>query len=311
MVPRLLLLTTILALSASSAPALVIDAFQDGPLQLGPESTDLALQQDGLSPASVIGGARDWFALYGGSLAVDTTSGGLQLNHDRGPFEVAILRYGRALNGSPAAPLNADFTAEGHTQITFRIERAASGAAVDNKLPAYLQLSLRSGVGTPNEVGASFAVRPQISDDAFVVQMPFSEFQGFAGPLDFSDIDGINLSFFFEEFAELQISEIATSAGLPGDYNLDGAVNAADYVVWRDRVGTTSLPNRNPAAAGTIGIEDFHFWKSQFGQVFPLLTPAASVPEPTALPLLATIAACGIASLRPRTLQRPQLPLAV
>jgi hypothetical protein len=315
MVPRLLILATILAATASSASALVIDSFEAGPLQLGPESTNLALEQNGLPPASAIGGSRDWFAHYGGSLAVDTTSGSLQLNHDRGPFEVAILRYGHVLNTSPAAPLNADFTAEGHTQITFRLERTVSSAPIGNKLPAYLQLSLRSGVGSANEVGASFAVRPFISDEAMVVQMPFSEFQGFAGPLDFTDIDGIDLSFHFEDFAELEISEIATSAGLPGDYNLDGTVNAADYVVWRDRVGMTSLPNRDPAASGIIGTDDFHFWKAQFGQTFPPAAtaglPAATVPEPAMCLLLTTIAACGLASLRPRTISRPRTLLAV
>lgn len=310
---RFLLLTAVLAGFAGNASALVIDSFREGPLLQGPVTTELAQQQNGLSISTAIGGSRDWFAFYGGSLALDTTRGSLQLNHNRGPFEVAILRYGRVLNGSSAAPLNADFTADGHTQITFHLGRTASSAAVGDRLPAYLRMSLRSGVGSPQEVGASFAVRPLVSDETLVVQMPFSEFQGFAGPLDFTDIDGIDLSFYFEDFAELEISEIATSAGLPGDYDLDGAVNAADYVVWRDNLGKTSLPNRDPTASGPIGIDEYRFWKTRFGQTFPPAAsagPAITVPEPTALLLLAMIAAGGIAVLRPRSDSRSNFSLA-
>lgn len=276
----------ILVSIVSNAAAVMIDDFSEGSVSRGPNTTDIALQQGGLPTSSVIGGARDWFAQYGGSLSVGPPSGSLALNHDRGPFEVAILRYGQALNGSPLAPLNADLTDGGHSQITFHIERTARGIAGEGSLPAFLRLSLRSGVGSANEVGASFAVRPIVSDDAFVIQMPFSKFQGFSGEIDFTDIDGIDLSFFFEDFAELEIAEISTSSGLPGDYNLDGSVNTSDYVVWRDSEGMTSLPNRNPAATGEIGVDDYLFWKSHFGATFPTAFPAASasvVPEPASL----------------------------
>jgi hypothetical protein len=53
-----------------------------------------------------------------------------------------------------------------------------------------------------------------------------------------------------------------------GDYNNDGGVNAADYTVWRDKLGqpATNLQNRNPAnAAATINASHYDDWKANFG----------------------------------------------
>ena len=57
--------------------------------------------------------------------------------------------------------------------------------------------------------------------------------------------------------------------GVPGDYNQNGTVDAADYTVWRDHLGQTfTLTNENPAAAtpGVVDAEDYAFWKSHFGE---------------------------------------------
>jgi hypothetical protein len=70
----------------------------------------------------------------------------------------------------------------------------------------------------------------------------------------------------------------AASTSLPGDFNLDGAVNAADYVVWRKGLGTTYTP------------ADFIEWKLNFGDTAGA-GGGASVPEPaSALLCCATLA---------------------
>ena len=67
---------------------------------------------------------------------------------------------------------------------------------------------------------------------------------------------------------------LAALPALPGDYNGNGVVDAADYTVWRDTLG--DLPSYN-------------FWKSHFGQTAG--SPAApnwptrAVPEPASLAL--------------------------
>lgn len=70
---------------------------------------------------------------------------------------------------------------------------------------------------------------------------------------------------------------------LPGDYNEDGTVDAADYTVWRDHLGSgTSLPNDDTAG---VDADDYTRWRTHFGESAAgsgsLLR--ASVPEPTSV----------------------------
>jgi phospholipase/lecithinase/hemolysin len=57
-----------------------------------------------------------------------------------------------------------------------------------------------------------------------------------------------------------------------GDFNNDGNVDAADYVVWRDGLGTTYTQN------------DFNDWRANFGRA-PSAGWSAGVPEPSTLVL--------------------------
>jgi hypothetical protein len=54
---------------------------------------------------------------------------------------------------------------------------------------------------------------------------------------------------------------------MAGDYNADGVVNAADYVVWRGSLGQTGV---NLPADGNgnekIDAGDFDVWRANFGQ---------------------------------------------
>jgi uncharacterized protein YjbI with pentapeptide repeats len=112
---------------------------------------------------------------------------------------------------------------------------------------------------------------------------------------------------------------LAAVPTLPGDYNNNGIVDAADYTVWRDRLGqSVTLANENPAAAspGLVDAEDYAFWTANFGNVLPDLgagsgaahvapgdSPGANyaVPEPASVVLL-TFAAASVAL---RTRRRP------
>jgi hypothetical protein len=88
------------------------------------------------------------------------------------------------------------------------------------------------------------------------------------------------------------------AAGLPGDYNQNGAVDAADYVLWRNNLGSgTSLPNDDTAG---VGNDDYSRWRSHFGQTASgsgaaLSDAGAAVPEAsaTALFLVAVIGFVG------------------
>jgi formylglycine-generating enzyme required for sulfatase activity len=81
---------------------------------------------------------------------------------------------------------------------------------------------------------------------------------------------------------------------LPGDYNIDGAVDAADYTIWRDTLGSTSDLRANGdntgPSAGLIDDADYDFWKANFGQVAGSAAIAGeSVPEPSSLLILLAV----------------------
>jgi hypothetical protein len=87
--------------------------------------------------------------------------------------------------------------------------------------------------------------------------------------------------------------DVFTTPAIPGDYNEDGFLNAADYTVWRDHLGQAfSLPNEGPdTTPGEVTSEDFDFWKTQF--LAGGGASALGVPEPGTFALLAiALAAC-------------------
>ena len=89
-------------------------------------------------------------------------------------------------------------------------------------------------------------------------------------------------------------------AAVPGDYNENGVVDAADYAVWRDNLGGTSLPNEGGISPGVVDQADYDFWVSRFGATSGSGSLAsAAVPEPTSVALLLA-AVGGVALLRTR-----------
>ena len=64
---------------------------------------------------------------------------------------------------------------------------------------------------------------------------------------------------------------------IPGDFNLNGVVDAADYIVWRKGLGTAYMQS------------DYGVWRSHFGQTAGSGSGASAnvvIPEPTTLVLM-------------------------
>jgi autotransporter-associated beta strand protein len=108
-------------------------------------------------------------------------------------------------------------------------------------------------------------------------------FDGVTGTLS---IDNTNFDVLFTVTA-------VTPMGLPGDHNLDGKVDAADYVLWR----------KDPNAYG--GDPDgYNIWRANFGNppgAGSNLDGGAAVPEPTASGIvLLAMAGAGMLAFRRR-----------
>jgi hypothetical protein len=77
-----------------------------------------------------------------------------------------------------------------------------------------------------------------------------------------------------DEIAFLSTSAVTAPSGPAGDFNHDGSVNAADYILWRNGLGSTYSQN------------DYNLWRNNFGATGAASGqatsegPAAAVPEP-------------------------------
>lgn len=99
--------------------------------------------------------------------------------------------------------------------------------------------------------------------------------------------DGLTAAFNSPLIFEIDV--LAPAAPIVGDYNGNGAVDGADYVVWRDSVGAATIPNRDSANVGAVGVGDYNSWRARFGNQAGVGS-AASVPEPGTLGLVIGVA---------------------
>lgn len=87
-----------------------------------------------------------------------------------------------------------------------------------------------------------------------------------------------------------------TIARVQGDYNNNDTADAADYVVWRKNVGTTT-PLPNDLNGGTIGTAQYNEWRAFFGKTFGGSASTITIPEPTSTTLI-LLAAFGHFAMR-------------
>ena len=117
-------------------------------------------------------------------------------------------------------------------------------------------------------------------------------------------IDNSAGSFIIHDWAYNITPGIGIAAGQRADFNGDGITDAADYTVWRDTLGTTRVGDEFiPADVNLDDVVDeldYDIWADDYGlSGIAAAIPAAAVPEPVSLGLLACGAA-GISAMRRR-----------
>jgi hypothetical protein len=234
------------------------------PTQFGVNSEDLVFQYNDHASQTTVTGAVNYTGSKGiNNLVVfaDPTTGNVKIRNTS-PFTVAIDAYtiasaGASLNSNPAL-----WTSLQDTVGATWSESNLSDNRV-SELKSSSETSLTLNGGTTFDLGNLFKTA---SPKDLVFQFLLSD--------SATTSTGVVL-----------YEAAPTVGGVLGDYNKNGVVDAADYTVWRDKLGQpgSTLDNRNPANSGNINPDDYAYWKSRFGATSgsgSFATGSSPVPEP-------------------------------
>jgi hypothetical protein len=280
-------------LSYGVVHAVVLDDFKSGPVVVETNTTPfhrVSLEQSGLPTASVLTGSRSFDVTEG------SRSGLTLLPTDNVSFEVVtsgegslVYRADGGLTGIntflsyKSAPTNIAAAGENAIVLDFgSTDFGTGGGAFDLSLQSASTSSYKY-FGVPSDPG------PRSVAIQFSLLSGFNP-GGFTG-LRIGTSNG-NLRGSFELLA-IRTARVAT-----GDYNADGAINAADYTVWRDSRDVFYRLTGDGDADGDVDGADFNVWRDAYTGAAS--SDAMSVPEPCSV-LLTLFAGCS-ALLRPRSL---------
>lgn len=181
--------------------------------------------------------------------------------------------------------------------ITVAIEPGAEAFATAEQIPFDVQLSDNLGpFNTVNDLDFSFFSGQNLdaeSQRSFVL----IELDNF-GVTEGATITSLMIEngdpAEFDTVAVFGLPEVVATI-IPGDYNGDGYVNAADFTVYRDNLDGSAAAfafgSRDPSNSGPVNAADHAFWVSQYGNVSAALQNSTSVPEPSTVALAIAVLA--------------------
>ncbi len=234
--------------------------------------------------------------LHGGR--IDKLSGAATFNFNGGRLEgVGTYQVGAGLtqNGGVLAPGNsAGVTtisgfydlADGALEIELLSAGDAAGVGFD-------QLVVNSGVtlGADSQLNLLLGYAASVGDSFLIVDSkntsPISgAFAG--GDALTAEYESLRYSFALDYTAGTgnDIALTVASVALVGDYNGDGLVDAADYTVWQDAVGTTvaAYAGADGNGDGVVDDGDHAVWAAHYGASLEAVM-AQAVPEPAGVVL--------------------------
>jgi glycosyl hydrolase family 44 len=172
---------------------------------------------------------------------------------------------------------------------TSDISQSAIYSSVDSTNPNRMVVVAINRTGSALTTGIA-VTHDRVFDHAEVYQLTSSS----ANPVRGSDIELNLLNAFQYTMPAFSVTTLVLiSDGLPGDFNHDHVVDAADFTIWRDSYGRTGNIAADANEDNIVNDADFDLWQSNFGRTEPAGGFAAGVPEPATFTLIA-IAACGL-----------------
>jgi hypothetical protein len=123
------------------------------------------------------------------------------------------------------------------------------------------------------------------------------------GEFDQASLPDLSAGLFWQVITQPDTVLLAVADHIAGDYNRNGVVDTADYILWRKTLNSTTDLVADGNLDGTVDNLDYSVWRANFGSIAPSSSLAggshvqhrlAAVPEPSsiALAVFAVLAAC-------------------
>lgn len=246
--------------SRNSAKILITGDISLGPL-VNAAAGISAGSGSGSSAVVDLGGANRTITVADGTAATDVTIG------------VPVVNGALTKNGAGTLALTTTNTYQGNTSVLAG-KLSISSAFLANDADVLLS--------TGGVLDLDFVGGPDVIDSLFI--------DGISQATGTWGATGSGAQFTSDLLAGTGLLQVTTFVPPPlsGDYNEDGVVDAADYVVWRDNLGSeTALPNDDTVG---VGPDDYDRWKAHFGETNLGGTGSAAssgVPEPHSVCLFA------------------------
>jgi len=216
--------------------------------------------------------------------------------NDNGVFTDVSTELGITDTGQGRGLIHLDYDADGDLDLLVVNNAAApvlyrNDGGNDNH---FLRISPQGTLSNRDGIGAWITVTPDLTDpdrqlvweidggSSFVSQNERTAHFGLgpsADPVDLVTIrwpSGI-VQRLYDVTVDQTLTVVEAAPALPGDYNEDGTVDAADYTNWRNHLDAPAGTLPNDPHAGPIGLAQYDTWRANFGSS---QSAAAAIPEP-------------------------------